>query len=160
MTTKTLFVATVLVLASARTATAGEKCLDWPFDLRPAHITQHFHDTRPGFNPTHTGIDITLPPGTVLNATFDGVVDQETGVDLYGANVVVIRVGNLRILLGHLSRIAVQVGDKVENRSILGNSGGSVGAEGSGTHTTGPHLHLSVFNPAGQPIDPEAVFCK
>jgi murein DD-endopeptidase MepM/ murein hydrolase activator NlpD len=154
MTTKLLLVVGVLqTLALSQTAQAEEaKCFNWPFDLRPVSISQRF-------SPKHPAIDIVLPQGTVLSGIATGKV-VFAGQDLNGANVLEVQIGDLRFHFGHLSEIKVRLNDLVEYRDILGNSGGAVGAEGSGTHTTGSHLHLMVFNRQGQQIDPEPQFCR
>jgi murein DD-endopeptidase MepM/ murein hydrolase activator NlpD len=136
-------------------------CLAWPFDQRPVQslLVLGFGVKHPLTGHPHTGVDFALPQGTILNAVADGEI-IEAGKDPFQANVVVMRVGKIRILYGHLSVIRVKVGDKVRRHDVIGESGGALGAEGSGSLSSGPHLHLSAFNDAGQAIDPEPLFCR
>jgi len=157
-------------LTLSQTALADEaKCLDWPVTDRSAQISQRFHDTRPeivqarkklGLSVPHDGLDLAIPAGTTLYALSDGVVIM-AGPDKFGANVIQVRTSSGYVYhLGHLSAMVRRVGDKVRRGDILGASGGEPGAYGSGPYTNGAHLHLGVYNLAGQAVDPEPLFCR
>jgi murein DD-endopeptidase MepM/ murein hydrolase activator NlpD len=94
----------------------------------------------------HTGIDITMPNGTPLHATADGVVsfsDRSGG----SGNIVVIEHGHgLSTVYAHNTRNRVMAGQTVKRGDIIAYSG-STGI------TTGPHLHYEVWR-NGQSIDP------
>ena len=94
----------------------------------------------------HTGIDITMPRGTPLHATADGVVsfaDRSGG----NGNIVVIEHGHgLTSVYAHNSRNSVKPGQTVKRGDIIAYSG-STGV------STGPHLHYEVWRD-GKSIDP------
>ena len=101
---------------------------------------------RYGGRKLHTGIDITMPNGTPLHATADGVVsfsDRSGG----SGNIVVIEHGHgLSTVYAHNTRNRVMAGQTVKRGDIIAYSG-STGI------TTGPHLHYEVWR-NGQSIDP------
>ena len=83
----------------------------------------------------HDGIDYAAPIGTPVRTVGDGTVEFAGQQNGYG-NVVIIRHGNNRsTLYGHLSRIDVRRGERVEQ-------GERIGAVGMTGWATGPHLHF------------------
>ncbi len=99
----------------------------------------------------HAGIDFSVPVGTPIQATLDGVVvfaDYDAGWPSYG-NLVVICNGPVCALYGHLSEIRVAVGQRVEAGALIGLSGNT------GT-STGPHLHYEV-RVGGRAVDPRTL---
>ena len=98
----------------------------------------------------HDGLDIAAPVGTPVRALAAGRVTL-AGRVADGAVVVMIDHGSGVITLyGQLETTqAVPEGAQV----AAGQRGGTVGLTG---HTTGPHLHLEVWN-GGVPIDPLTV---
>jgi murein DD-endopeptidase MepM/ murein hydrolase activator NlpD len=116
-----------------------------------------------GFAHFHTGIDMSSPEGSPVFAADDGVVILAGGSYVngvlvgYGNYVVIAHAGGLTTLYGHLLRLAVRVGDAV-------NQGQVVGSEGSTGNSTGAHLHFELrqgtapinpapFLPPGAPSD-------
>jgi murein DD-endopeptidase MepM/ murein hydrolase activator NlpD len=94
----------------------------------------------------HLGVDYGAPTGTPVRNVGDGVVEFAGWQNGYG-NVVQVRHSNERTTLyGHLSRIDVRKGQRVEQGARLG----AVGATG---WATGPHLHFEV-KVKGQHQDP------
>jgi murein DD-endopeptidase MepM/ murein hydrolase activator NlpD len=82
----------------------------------------------------HLGVDYGAPTGTPVRSVGDGVVEF-AGVQGGFGNAVFIRHRNNHVTVyAHLSRIAVQRGQRV----IQGQNVGAVGATG---WATGPHLH-------------------
>lgn len=94
----------------------------------------------------HTGIDITIPTGTPLHATADGVVsfaDRSGG----NGNIVVVEHGHgLSTVYAHNSRNLVKPGQAVKRGDLIAYSG-STGI------STGPHVHYEVWR-NGQSINP------
>jgi murein DD-endopeptidase MepM/ murein hydrolase activator NlpD len=85
----------------------------------------------------HLGVDYGAPTGTPVRSVGDGVVEFAGRQNGYG-NVVQIRHSNDRTTLyGHLSRIDVRQGQRVDQ-------GVRIGAVGSTGWATGPHLHFEV----------------
>jgi len=95
----------------------------------------------------HTGQDFTAPVGTEIYATGNGVVEK---VEFYGrgyGNNVIIRHGyGYETLYGHMSKINVREGQKINRGDVIG----FVGSTGT---STGPHLHYEVIR-NGNKINP------
>ena len=109
--------------------------------IRPAYgkVTSGF-GRRPGFwgiLATHTGIDISLPIGTVVVATADGTVTFAGARSGYGYTVEIQHADGLLTLYGHLSRHLVKPGDRIAQ-------GQAVALSGNSGISTGPHLHYEV----------------
>ena len=99
-----------------------------------------------GSSALHTGIDFVATSGSAVGATADGMVIQAGYNGGYGNMVEVDHGGGVVTRYGHLSSIAVGVGEKVRTGEIVGR----VGSTG---RSTGPHLHYEVRRDGG-PIDP------
>lgn len=86
----------------------------------------------------HDGIDIPAPMGHIVVSVSSGVVTYAGSMDGYGLTVIV-QDGRHRYLYGHLSKINV-----AESRSV--NPGMKIGEVGSTGTSTGPHLHLGIWD--------------
>jgi murein DD-endopeptidase MepM/ murein hydrolase activator NlpD len=109
-----------------------------------------------GENKTHNGIDIQASTGTTVRAAADGVVsyighnmDKNTG---YGNYVTLDHDNGYQTRYAHLSKVSVQVKQRVRK----GEKIGEVGETGA---ATGPHLHFEVEK-NGSFIDPSTVMGK
>jgi murein DD-endopeptidase MepM/ murein hydrolase activator NlpD len=98
----------------------------------------------------HAGVDLAAPDGSPILAAGAGVVVRAGEAQGYG-NAVLIDHGNGYLThYGHLSSIAVVVGQHV-------GAGEQIGTEGSTGHSTGPHLHFEVHEGFYKnPIEPTA----
>ncbi len=85
----------------------------------------------------HPGVDIATTFGTAIEATADGVVLFSGVQGGYGNCVVVDHGYGVTTRYGHMSRIDVQVGERVHR-------GKQLGAVGSTGRSTGPHCHYEV----------------
>jgi hypothetical protein len=95
----------------------------------------------------HQGIDFTAPRGSAIQATGDGtVISVKSSRVGYGNSVIIDHGYGFTTLYGHMSRILVNVGDKV----VKGEKIGEVGNSGT---STAPHLHYEV-RIKGNPVDP------
>jgi hypothetical protein len=100
----------------------------------------------------HNGVDIAAPKGTPVYATANGVV-ASTAYQSGLGNLIVINHGNgYSTSYGHLSKIMVASGHKV-------NRGELIGLVGSTGYSTGPHLHYEVHQ-NDRPIDPANYIVK
>jgi murein DD-endopeptidase MepM/ murein hydrolase activator NlpD len=97
----------------------------------------------------HRGIDYAAPTGTSVRVVADGVVSFAGVQQGYGNVVEVTHTKERSTLYAHLSRIDVQVGQRV-------NQASNIGAVGSTGMSTGPHLHFE-FRVAGVHQDPELI---
>lgn len=94
-------------------------------------------DPYTGKQTMHMGIDIANQEGVPVVATARGVVTFAGKSGGYG-NVIVIDHGyGIRTRFGHLSEIAVGVGDHIDR-------GDRIGRIGNTGRSTGPHLHYEV----------------
>ncbi|GAA6734912.1 M23 family metallopeptidase [Thermus oshimai] len=94
----------------------------------------------------HDGLDLSAPYGAPVRATGAGVVARVGWMGAYGLAVLLDHAEGYQTLYGHLSRVAVRPGERVERGQLLGY----VGSTG---RSTGPHLHYSVYR-HGTPLDP------
>ena len=103
----------------------------------------------------HRGLDIPVPVGTPVYAPFAGTVERVdrdgVGKGAVNGNAVIVGVNGYRWCFLHLSSVAVRPGQKVQRGQLLGRSGKTGRA-------TGPHLHIQVYDPRGQLVDPMKVY--
>ena len=103
----------------------------------------------------HRGLDIPVPVGTPVYAPFAGTVtriDRDgVGRGAVNGDAVFLQIGAYRWAFLHLSSVAVRLGQGVQRGQLLGRSGQSGRA-------TGPHLHVQVYDPNGQLVDPMKVY--
>jgi murein DD-endopeptidase MepM/ murein hydrolase activator NlpD len=91
-------------------------------------------------------VDISVPLGTPVQATADGVVSF-SGWNGRGGNIVVIEDGNgFSTAFAHNTKTSVNVGQRVRRGDVISYSGSS----GS---STGPHLHYEVWK-GGRSVNP------
>lgn len=132
----------------------GSEVLSWPLDY--IFITQLFGVTsasrRLYASGSHSGVDFRASVGTEVKAMAQGTVMGTGDTDIYckGASFgkwVFIKYDNgLSSTFGHLSAITVKTGQKVKADDLIALSGNT-------GHTTGPHLHITVYASDGVKID-------
>ncbi|HEX3178581.1 MAG TPA: M23 family metallopeptidase [Methylomirabilota bacterium] len=96
----------------------------------------------------HSGIDIRAQMGTPVHAPAAGTVVVAGAAHEYGTAVMLDHGHDIKTLYGHLSKISVKVGEKVERGTLLAFSGNT-------GRSSGPHLHYEIFV-KGQPVNPRA----
>ena len=103
-----------------------------------------------GYERFHAGVDIGAKAGDTIIASDGGTVAVAEYSDSYG-NYVLINHGNgYTTLYAHMSSMAVEAGQAVEQ-------GDTLGYVGSTGWSTGPHLHFEIrYN--DEKTDPEAYF--
>lgn len=94
----------------------------------------------------HKGIDIAGPVGTPVKAPAAGVVTYAKRFSSYGKTVDIDHGGGLSTRFGHLSKISVQVGQKVKRGDVIG-------AMGNTGRSVASHLHYEVHK-NGRPVNP------
>jgi murein DD-endopeptidase MepM/ murein hydrolase activator NlpD len=95
----------------------------------------------------HTGMDISVPTGTPVRATADGVVSF-SGWNAGSGNLVVLEHGfGYSTFFAHARSTNVQVGQRVKRGDVIAYSG-------STGNSTGPHLHYEVWK-NGKAINPK-----
>jgi murein DD-endopeptidase MepM/ murein hydrolase activator NlpD len=106
----------------------------------PVHgpVTQAFGAGNDHDKGGHPGLDIGVGTGTPTAAAHAGRVIQAGWNDGYG-NSVTIEFAGVTVLVGHLSRVDVRIGQDV-------TAGTVVGLSGSTGHSTGPHVHVEIHD--------------
>ncbi|MEU3255647.1 M23 family metallopeptidase [Streptomyces sp. NPDC006997] len=100
---------------------------------------------------SHTGIDFHAASGTAVRAVGSGTVVEAGWAGAYGNQVLIRMVDGTYTQYGHLSSIAVSVGQTV-------TPGQQIALSGATGNVTGPHLHFEARTSAdyGTDIDPLA----
>jgi len=92
-----------------------------------------------GYNLFHPGLDLAAVKGSPVYPVMDGVVEKVgTEKFAFGNHVIVSHGSGLMTIYAHLSKIEVKEGETITKDSI-------VGLIGSTGWSTGPHLHLQVW---------------
>lgn len=128
--------------------------LSWPLD--DVYVTQLFGVTKDSVrlyaSGSHSGVDFRASVGTKVLAVEDGTVLGVGNTDLtcpyasFGKYIFIKHNNGLSTTYGHLSLIKVAQGDIVKKGQIIGYSGNT-------GHTTGPHLHLTVYASSSAKIE-------
>ena len=95
---------------------------------------------------THSGMDIAADIGTPVKAHAPGVVVFAGSAPNYGNTVVVDHGHEIKTLFGHLQKIQVAQGQKIER-------GQPIALSGNTGKSSGPHLHYEL-TVRGQPVNP------
>lgn len=133
--------------------TSGTSTLSWPLDN--VFVTQLFGKTsaskRLYTSGSHSGVDFRASTGTSVKSMGNGTVIGTGDTDIYckGASFgkwVFIKYDNgLSSTFGHLSVITSSAGQKVSTGDVVGLSGNT-------GHSTGPHLHVTVYASQGADV--------
>lgn len=128
--------------------------LSWPLDK--IFITQLFGKTvdsnRLYVSGSHNGVDFRASMGTRLKAPLGGTIVGTGNTDIYpgcysyGKWVMIKHPNGISSVFGHLSSVAVTVGQSVQTGDIIGYTGNT-------GYSTGPHLHVSLFVTQGVRIE-------
>jgi murein DD-endopeptidase MepM/ murein hydrolase activator NlpD len=96
----------------------------------------------------HSGMDIRAERGTAVHAPAAGTVVFAGAQPEYGTTVIIDHGQEIRSLYGHLSKIAVQAGQKIERGTVIAYTGNT-------GRSSGPHLHYEILV-KGQSVNPRA----
>lgn len=94
----------------------------------------------------HVGVDLAANLGTPVKATAAGVVRFTGTSGGYGVSVFLDHGAGVESRYGHLQKIGVTRGQRVERGQLIGLTGNT-------GRSTGPHLHYEVLV-NGRPVDP------
>jgi murein DD-endopeptidase MepM/ murein hydrolase activator NlpD len=136
---------------------SGNNTIAWPVPKNT--ITTTFHDAGYPYKNIigeHPAIDVRAKQGTTITAAADGYVAKvKFNGDSSYAYIMLIHGDGLATVYGHVSAVYVTTDQYVSRGQAIGRSGGMPGGIGSGSFSSGPHLHFEVrLN--GLPVDPEA----
>jgi murein DD-endopeptidase MepM/ murein hydrolase activator NlpD len=96
----------------------------------------------------HGGLDIRADRGTPIYAPANGIVALAGSHQDYGTAIILDHGQDVRSLYGHLSRVNVQPGQRVERGNIIGWTGNT-------GRSSGPHLHYAI-SVRGEAVNPRA----
>jgi murein DD-endopeptidase MepM/ murein hydrolase activator NlpD len=119
--------------------------LHWPV---PGPISSGFgaRHSLGGGSDVHTGVDIGARVGTPVRAPATGIVIFAGWQNGYGRTIVLEHGHGVHSLYGHLSKLVVKRGQRVEQ-------GATIGLTGNSGRSSGPHLHYEV-RVNGRPVNP------
>ncbi|MFK3936662.1 M23 family metallopeptidase [Alkalihalobacillus sp. NPDC078783] len=111
-------------------------------------ITSRFGDQESFRQKPHTGIDFSMENGTQIPSIKQGIIEKtvDYGNQNLGKGVFVKWEDGCTAIYGHLSKITVQEGQRVEQGDLLGYSGNT-------GFSTGAHLHFGLKK-EGSFVDP------
>jgi murein DD-endopeptidase MepM/ murein hydrolase activator NlpD len=95
----------------------------------------------------HQGIDIASHIGTPIYAFTDGVVEKAGAASGFGLWVVLRHPDGTQSVYGHVNRMFVHEGQAVK-------AGDEIAEVGNRGHSTGPHLHLEIWDADGIKLNP------
>ncbi|HEY9415929.1 MAG TPA: M23 family metallopeptidase [Pseudonocardia sp.] len=96
---------------------------------------------------THYGIDLANKIGTPIYAVTDGTVLSSGPASGFGMWVRLLHPGGWISVYGHINRSLVHTGQKVK-------AGQEIAEMGNRGNSTGPHLHLEIWDPHGRKVNP------
>lgn len=103
-----------------------------------------------GYSAYHQAHDIATSLGASLHPVGPGIVEFAGMVSNGKGNIVIVDHGDgLKSLYAHMGRINVGVGNMVNTKTTIG----AVGMTG---HTTGPHVHLEIYDNSAL-VNPETI---
>lgn len=94
----------------------------------------------------NSGIDISAPLGQVVHTAGSGEVIYTGSIKGYGQIIIIDHGGRVTTLYAHLSKILIDIGDKVKKGQLIGQVGDS-----GGVSSTRLHFEVRV---EGKPTDP------
>jgi murein DD-endopeptidase MepM/ murein hydrolase activator NlpD len=96
----------------------------------------------------HSGLDIRAERNTPIHAPAAGTVVHAGAAQDYGTAIVLDHGQDIRTLYGHLQKLNVQNGQRVERGAVIGYTGNT-------GRSSGPHLHYEILV-KGQAVNPRA----
>jgi murein DD-endopeptidase MepM/ murein hydrolase activator NlpD len=96
----------------------------------------------------HSGLDIRAERNTPIQAPAAGTVVHAGAAQDYGTAIVLDHGQGIRTLYGHLQKVNVQNGQRVERGAVIGYTGNT-------GRSSGPHLHYEILV-KGQAVNPRA----
>ncbi|KAA0024309.1 M23 family metallopeptidase [Antrihabitans cavernicola] len=95
----------------------------------------------------HAGLDFAGPIGAPIHSVSNGTVIEAGPASGFGLWVRVKQDDGTTAVYGHVNDMLVRAGQRV-------NAGDVIATVGNRGNSTGPHLHLEIWQPNGQKSDP------
>lgn len=118
---------------------------DWT-NLITSNFGERIHPIT-GERTKHKGVDIGIPVGTALYSAVDGTVTVAQYSETAGNFIRIQNNTGWTVTFMHMDSISVSAGAKVKKGDFVGYSGNT-------GRSTGPHLHLEVWDAEGNPVNP------
>jgi len=100
----------------------------------------------------HTGVDLSVPPGTEVKATANGIVSFAGWTENSGIVVVVEHGHGFSTAYAHNKKALVRIGQRIARGDVIARSG-STGV------STGPHVHYEIWK-NGHHMDPAGYLAR
>ena len=145
----------ILSLFSSFNSTDLDDSFSYPSKTR--YITSNYgYRQLFGKSDFHNGTDFGANEGSYIYAISSGVVKQTGFLIGYGNSVTILHQNGYKSLYAHLSSdFLVNCGDYIKKGEIIGKVGPKYLEDGRlNGYTTGPHLHLTIFDENGKTINP------
>jgi murein DD-endopeptidase MepM/ murein hydrolase activator NlpD len=107
----------------------------------------------PRWGRNHNGLDIANRIGIPIFAVTDGVVVESGPATGFGLWVVLRHHDGTKSVYGHINRSFVRVGQRVA-------AGQQIAEVGNRGYSTGPHLHLEIWDRDGTKVNPATWFSR
>jgi len=117
----------------------------WCYPLPGAKVISPYGGRR-----NHSGVDLKTTPNDKIRAAFEGVVVRSGRFSGYGNCVEIKHANGLRTLYSHMSKLLVNVGEKV-------SAGHAIGLIGRTGRATTEHLHFELMC-QGRKYNPARIF--
>lgn len=127
------------------------------------HITSNFgHRILWGKDNFHTGTDFGAPQGSKIYSIFSGVITHVGFIPGYGNTIIITHENGYKSLYAHVSEyFIVYQGEYVNAHQYIANVGPLILSNGTRNgNTTGPHLHLTIYDNNNKLIDPMSLNLK
>ena len=110
----------------------------------------------------HDGTDFLAPQGSEIYAINSGIITYAGFLNGYGNCIIILHNNGMKSLYGHMSdNYTVKLGDNILRGNIIGYVGPKYLADGRlNGNTTGPHLHLTIYDKNGTRINPLDIIGK
>jgi murein DD-endopeptidase MepM/ murein hydrolase activator NlpD len=137
-----------LMSVGGQTSSAPSAPTHWPLPI-PGFITRGRTENA---DSAHTGLDIAVPVGTQVRSAGAGVVAEVGESSEYGQFIRILHSEDFESLYGHLGKVFVATGAKINAEHVIGLSGNS-------GRSTAPHLHFEIRK-GGVIVDPLQIIKK
>ena len=97
----------------------------------------------------HSGLDFANPIGTPIHSVSSGTVIEAGPASGFGLWVRVRQDDGTTAVYGHVNDILTVVGKRVD-------AGETIATVGNRGYSTGPHLHLEIWDQSGRKVDPSS----
>lgn len=101
----------------------------------------------------HSGLDFAGSIGTPIHSVANGTVIEAGPASGFGLWVRVKQDDGTTAVYGHVNEMLVHAGQRV-------NAGDVIATVGNRGNSTGPHLHLEIWEPSGKKVDPSAYLIR